>query len=179
MSSMRTGADYRESLRDGRRVWILGEGLVDDVTTHPATQPMVDEYVAWYDRHFDPKWQDTVLAPPDEGGVRRPVSYLVPRSADDLRRMGRCFSATTFPSAGNITHTPAYGHLIALGVLHAVGLGKAQPEQVANAEAYRAEIARTGRFLTLPRAPRRSAIGCARSRRAGRAQDRRAVHAAS
>jgi 4-hydroxyphenylacetate 3-monooxygenase len=148
MSSMRTGADYRESLRDGRRVWILGEGLVDDVTTHPATQPMVDEYVAWYDRHFDPKWQDTVLAPPDEGGVRRPVSYLVPRSADDLRRMGRCFSATTFPSAGNITHTPAYGHLIALGVLHAVGLGKAAPEQVANAEAYRAEIARSGRFLT-------------------------------
>src|SRR5260370_29572407 len=62
--------------------------------------------------------------------------------------MGRCFSATTFPSAGNIPHTPAYGHLIALGVLHAVGLGKAQPEQVANAEAYRAEIARSGRFLT-------------------------------
>ena len=148
MTSMRTGADYRESLRDGRRVWILGEGLVDDVTTHPATQPMVDEYVAWYDRHFDPKWQDIVIAPPDEGGVRRPVGYLVPRSVDDLRRMGRCFSATTFPSAGNITHTPAYGHLIALGVLHAVGLGKAQPEQLANAEAYRAEIARTGRFLT-------------------------------
>ena len=34
------------------------------------------------------------------------------------------------------------------GVLHAVGLGKAQPKQIANAEAYRAEIARTGRFLT-------------------------------
>jgi aromatic ring hydroxylase len=62
--------------------------------------------------------------------------------------MGRCFSATTFLSAGNVTHTPAYGHLIALGILHAVGLGNAQSEQVANAEAYRAEIARTGRFLT-------------------------------
>jgi 4-hydroxyphenylacetate 3-monooxygenase len=145
---MRTGADYRGSLRDGRRVWILGEGLIDDVTTHPATQPMVDDYVAWYDRHFDPKWQDTVLMPQDAGGVRRPVSYLVPKSADDLRRMGRCFSATTFLSAGNVTHTPAYGHLIALGVLHAVGLTNASPEQVANAEAYRAEIARTGRFLT-------------------------------
>ena len=73
MSSMRTGADYRESLRDGRRVWILGEGLIDDVTTHPATQPMVDEYVAWYDRHFDPQWQDSVLMPADAGGVRRPA----------------------------------------------------------------------------------------------------------
>src|SRR5207302_2133370 len=72
----------------------------------------------------------------------------VPRTSDDLVRMGKCFSATTFLSAGNITHTPAYGHLIALGVLHAVALHKAAPEQVTNAEAYRADIARTGRFLT-------------------------------
>ena len=45
---MRTGAEYRESLRDGRRVWIMGEGLIDDVTAHPATRATVDEYVAWY-----------------------------------------------------------------------------------------------------------------------------------
>ena len=51
---MRTGADYRNSLRDGRQVFILGEGPVEDVTTHPATQAMVEEYAAWYDRHADP-----------------------------------------------------------------------------------------------------------------------------
>lgn len=34
---MRTGAEYREALHDGRRVWVLGEGLVEDVTVHPAT----------------------------------------------------------------------------------------------------------------------------------------------
>ena len=60
---MRTGKEYREALRDGRRVWVVGEGAVDDVTTHPATRAMVDEYVTWYDRHFDPKWKDAVLAP--------------------------------------------------------------------------------------------------------------------
>src|SRR5262245_47190631 len=129
---MRTGSEYRDSLRDGRRVWILGEGPVKDVTTHPATQAMVEEYVAWYDRHFDPKWQDTVLMPPDGDGCRPPVGYIVPKSAEDLARMGRCFSATTFLSAGNITHTPAYGHLIALGVQNAVGLRNASPEQLVN-----------------------------------------------
>jgi 4-hydroxyphenylacetate 3-monooxygenase len=148
MTSLRRGAEYRESLRDGRRVWILGEGRIEDVTTHPATRAMVEEYVAWYDRHLDPAWQETVLAPPQSNGTRPPVGFLVPRTVDDLRRMGRCFSATTFLSAGNITHTPAYGHLIALGVLHAVGLHNASPKQAINAEAYRAEIARTGRFLT-------------------------------
>jgi len=148
MSAMRTGAQYRESLRDGRRVWIMGEGRVEDVTTHPATRAMVEEYVCWYDRHFDPEWQDILLTPADPDGARVPLGYLVPRSADDLARMGRCFSKTTFHSAGNITHTPAYGHLIALGVLFAVNARKASPQQSANAEAYRALIARTGRFLT-------------------------------
>src|SRR5262245_4019596 len=98
MSSIRTGADYRESLRDGRRVWLRGGGRIDDITTHPATSAMVDEYVAWYDRHFDPAWQDTVLTPADGEGKRSPLSYVVPRTADDLSRMGRCFSATTFLS---------------------------------------------------------------------------------
>jgi aromatic ring hydroxylase len=145
---VRTGSEYRQALRDGRRVHILGEELVEDVTTHPTTQPMVEQYVAWYDRHLDPAWQDRLLTPPDAHGKRFPVGFMVPRTADDLTRMGRSFSATCFMSAGNITHTPAYGHLIALGVLHAVGIRNAAPQQVTNAEAYRAHIANTGRFLT-------------------------------
>ena len=53
---MRTGAEYREALRDGRKIWVMGDGPVVDVTTHPATSAMVDEYAAWYDRHHDPAW---------------------------------------------------------------------------------------------------------------------------
>ena len=63
---MRTGNEYREALRDGRDVWVVGEGRIDDVTTHPATRAMVDEYVAWYDRQHDPAWADLVFrSPPD------------------------------------------------------------------------------------------------------------------
>jgi aromatic ring hydroxylase len=140
---MRTGAEYRQSLRDGRRVWVMGEGLIDDVTTHPATRAMVDEYVAWYDRHADPAWTDRVHTP--DGA---PLAYHLPNSADDLVRMGKCFSATTFLSAGNITHTPAYGHLITLGILAAVQERNVSSKQIADATAYRAFIASTERFLT-------------------------------
>src|SRR5207249_10936606 len=118
------------------------------VTVHPATRATVDEYVAWYDRHADPEWQAVVLTPADRPGGRVPWSYVLPRSTDDLRGMGRCFSATTFQSAGNITHTPAYGNLIALGILDAVRHGTVRAEQIANAAGYREMIARTGRFLT-------------------------------
>jgi 4-hydroxyphenylacetate 3-monooxygenase len=53
---MRTGAEYREALCDGRRIWVMGEGWAGDVTAHPATRAMVEEYAAWYDRHLDPAW---------------------------------------------------------------------------------------------------------------------------
>jgi 4-hydroxyphenylacetate 3-monooxygenase len=145
---MRTGAEYRESLRDGRKVWIVGEGAIDDVTVHPATRGMVDEYVAWHDRHFHADWQDVLFTPPDAQGERTAWAFMVPTTPGHLRAMGRSFSATTFLAAGNITHTPAYGHLIALGVLDVVQQRNVSAAQIANAEAYRALVARTGRFLT-------------------------------
>ncbi len=147
---MRTGNEYRAALRDARRVWVIGEGLVEDVTQHPATRPMVDEYAAWYDRHRDPDWADLVLTPPDGNGMRVPWGAVVPKSPADLQSMGRCFAATLFANAGNVTHTPTYGNLIALGVLYAVQLQAAdfRPEQVHHARRYRDEIAQSGRFLT-------------------------------
>ena len=146
---MRTGADYRETLRsDGRQVWVLGEGRVEDVTTHPATSAMIDEYVAWYDRHRDPAWQDVLVAPEAADREPTPWAFTVPRSTDDLIGMGRSFAKTLFHSAGNITHDPAYGHLIAMGVLTAVQQRNVSEKQIADAEAYRRLIADTGRFLT-------------------------------
>jgi aromatic ring hydroxylase len=145
---MRTGADYREGLRDGRNVWVMGEGKIADVTTHPATRAMVDEYARWYDLHLDPAWQDVLLSAQEAEGERVPWAYVAPRRVEDLLGMGRSFAKTIFLSAGNITHTPAYGNLIALGVATAVAALDLSPEWTAAAFAYRDEIARTGRFLT-------------------------------
>ena len=145
---MRTGGEYREALRDGRRIWVVGEGLIEDVTVHPATRAMVDEYAAWYDRHHDPEWREVLLTPPDASGARAPWAFALPRSAADLRAMGRSYAATIFLTAGNMTHTPGYGNLIALGIHDVVRQRNVSPEQVASAAAYRDWLARTGRFLT-------------------------------
>src|SRR3954453_10669128 len=147
--TMRTGADYRETLRsDGRQVWVLGPRRVEDVTTHPATRAMVAEYAPWYDRHRDPAWQDVLIAPEAPGREPTPWAFTVPRCTDDLIGMGRSFAKTLFHSAGNITHDPAYGHLIAMGILTAVTQRDVSEKQIADAEAYRRLIADTGRFLT-------------------------------
>ena len=106
---MRTGAEYRESLRDGRNVWVMGEGRVEDVTTHPATAAMVDEYVAWYDRHFDGEWQDTLLTEPGVDGERHPLAFAPPKTSADLRRLGKALSAVHFITGGNMTHAGLRG----------------------------------------------------------------------
>jgi aromatic ring hydroxylase len=141
---MRTGADYREALRDGRKVFVMGEGRVKDVTTHPATHAMVEEYAAWYDRHRDPAWYDLLC---DRDGAS--WSFALPKSVEDVVAMGRAFAKTLFHSAGNITHDPAYGNLIALGVLTCVqALNGADSENAARAKAYRDGIVKDQRFIT-------------------------------
>ena len=51
---LRTGAQYRDSLKDGRQIWINGE-RVKDVTTHPAFKPIVDVRARIYDMAHDAK----------------------------------------------------------------------------------------------------------------------------
>ncbi|MCS5667114.1 MAG: hypothetical protein NZ876_06975, partial [Dehalococcoidia bacterium] len=145
---MRTGSEYRESLRDGRDVWVMGEGPVEDVTTHPATSAMVLEYEKWYDRHFDPVWEDSLLTDPDGTTERNPLAFEVPTTSAQLQRQGEAIRAVLFASGGNITHTPGYGALIALGMLnHLKTLDKSSVE-IAAAREYQESIAHTGRFLT-------------------------------
>ena len=145
---MRTGAEYRESLRDGRNVWVIGEGPVDDVTTHPATAAMVEEYVSWYDRHFDPDWQDVLLTDAASNGLRKPLAFETPETSADLQRLGKALRAVFFINGGNMTHTPGYGALIALGLVNYLkGLNKST-EDIEAAEAYRESLAQSGRFLT-------------------------------
>src|SRR5262249_20917434 len=112
---MRTSKDYRDAIKDGRKIWMLGVGEIEDVTTHPLTRGMVDTYALWYDRHLDPAWQDLLTV--GEGAELRPLAYEIPRSSSDLRRLGKAVSAVALTTGGNMTHTPGYGALIALGLL--------------------------------------------------------------
>jgi aromatic ring hydroxylase len=121
----------------------MGGGAIEDVTTHPATAAMVEQYVAWYDRHRDPEWAETLV---DPSGT--PWAFVLPRTVEEVVAIGRAISKTIFLSAGNITHTPQYGHLIAMGVLAAAETRNAGPQHAENAEAYRREIVRDQRFVT-------------------------------
>ena len=59
---IRTGEEYRESLRDGREVWIGGE-RVADVTVHPQVRPLVDARARIYDMAHEAALRDVMPIP--------------------------------------------------------------------------------------------------------------------
>src|SRR5262249_14726307 len=61
-----TGAEYLESLRDGREIWIYGE-RVKDVTTHPAFRNTVRMIARLYDALHDPAHKAILTSETDTG----------------------------------------------------------------------------------------------------------------
>jgi 4-hydroxyphenylacetate 3-monooxygenase len=61
-----TGAEYLESLRDGREVYVYGE-RVKDVTTHPAFRNAARSIARLYDALHDAKTKPLLTATTDTG----------------------------------------------------------------------------------------------------------------
>src|SRR4026207_1459371 len=79
-----TGAEYLESIRDGREIWIYGE-RVKDVTTHPAFRNTVRMVARLFDALHDDKHKSKILLPTDtgNGGVTH-AYFKAPKSMEDL-----------------------------------------------------------------------------------------------
>jgi 4-hydroxyphenylacetate 3-monooxygenase len=61
-----TGAEYLESVRDGREIWIYGE-RVKDVTTHPAFRNTARMIARLYDALHEPATRDILTTETDTG----------------------------------------------------------------------------------------------------------------
>ena len=81
---IRTGDEYRDSLRDGRQVWIDGE-RVDDVATHPAFKPIVDARARIYDMAHDEARRDVMTYTDAESGQRCAIGAKLPLTKQDWR----------------------------------------------------------------------------------------------
>lgn len=77
---IRTGQEYRDSIRDGRRIWINGE-RVEDVTTHPMFKPLVDIRARIFDMQHEAEHQELMTVTQD--GERNALGSALPYSQDD------------------------------------------------------------------------------------------------
>ena len=103
-----TGAEYLESIRDGREIWIYGE-RVRDVTTHPAFRNTARMIARFYDTLHDPARQAIMTTETDTGsGGYTHWYYKASRSAADLVAARDAIAETARISYGWIGRTPDY-----------------------------------------------------------------------
>ena len=103
-----TGAEYLESLRDGREIWLYGE-RVKDVTTHPAFRNTARMIARLYDALHDPAQQDVLTMPTDTGnGGFTHKFYRPSRNAEEMVAARDAIAAWARISYGWIGRSPDY-----------------------------------------------------------------------
>jgi 4-hydroxyphenylacetate 3-monooxygenase len=113
---LRNGAQYKESLRDGRDVWINGE-KVEDVTADPTLGPGIDLMAEMFDAQFDPELRDvTTYVDPDDG-CRYSRSWQIPRTLQDLQERRKLVEYTSMKTVGTFGRPPDLAPLVAVGLI--------------------------------------------------------------
>jgi aromatic ring hydroxylase len=104
-----TGAEYIESLRDDREIFLYGE-RVKDVTEHPAFRNPVRMTARLYDALHDPEQRDVLTTATDADGSSGYTHrfYTTPHSADDLVADQQAIAAWARMSYGWMGRSPDY-----------------------------------------------------------------------
>lgn len=106
-SGIRNGADYIASLRDGRSVWIDGE-RIKDVTVDRRFRGAIQSIADLYDMQCDPAQQERMTFVSPSSGARVGLSFIQPRSADDLRRRREMMKRWMDAVGGMMGRTPDF-----------------------------------------------------------------------
>lgn len=104
--SARTGAQFLQRVREHPRdLWHRGQ-LVKDPTAHPAFQNGLQSLAALYDLQW--QRQGDMLYPSPATGEPVGLSFMIPRTLDDLRRVSRMMKVWADQHFGFLGRTPDY-----------------------------------------------------------------------
>ncbi|MDQ0217396.1 hypothetical protein ELQ35_07350 [Peribacillus cavernae] len=112
-----TGEQYKESLRDGRRVIDSKGNEIKDVTAHPALKRGIDNLAKVYDSQFDPETKDVTTFVNPEDGKRYSTGWMVPKTKEDLKRRREALRLSTYHTFGVFGRPNDYGSMMAMGFL--------------------------------------------------------------
>jgi aromatic ring hydroxylase len=111
---IRTGKQYLDSLRDGRRVWLQGESV--DVTEHPRLAGCARSVAAVYDLQHEPAHQELLTMPSPATGQRVSLAYLLPHSIEDLTRQRKMYEFLVRRAGGVAARLPQHLATVVLGL---------------------------------------------------------------
>ena len=133
---IRRGEEYLESLRDGRRVWLMGQ-QVKDVTTHAALAGCARSVAEVYDLQHDPAHQDLLTMPSPTTGQRVSLAYLLPHTVDDLARQRQMYEFLVRRAGGVAARLPQHLATVVIGLYDVRDLlGEVDPAFAAHVTRY-------------------------------------------
>jgi 4-hydroxyphenylacetate 3-monooxygenase len=105
-TSVYTGADFLESIQDGREIYIYGE-RVKNVTQHPAFRNSARMVARWYDRFHEKKNEIGVPTDNGSGNLTHPF-FLGSKTPDDLIRSRDAIAELQRVAFGWMGRSPDY-----------------------------------------------------------------------
>ncbi|SEJ53437.1 4-hydroxyphenylacetate 3-monooxygenase [Deinococcus reticulitermitis] len=101
-----TGAQFLDRLRQNPPTLYIDGKRVEDPTTHPSTRNMCRSLAGLYDLQHDPQWRDLLTY--EEGGVRYATSFMVPRTKENLHKIGEAHRVRANYGLGFLGRAPDY-----------------------------------------------------------------------
>ena len=97
---IRTGEDYRDSINDGRDVWING-ARVDDPCSHPQLKPIIDVRARIYDMQHAAETQEAMTY--EDAGERFAIGLRLPYEQQDWQDKRDAVDLVTRDIGGVVT----------------------------------------------------------------------------
>lgn len=128
-----TGEQYKESLRDGRRI-IDSEGKeIDDIVTHPAYKNSINRLAEFYDYQFDPETREKTTYIDEKDGNRYSLGWKIPQTKEDLKQRRELLRLSTYHTLGVFGRPNDYGSMKSMGFLLIIDkMRKHNPELAEN-----------------------------------------------
>ncbi|MGH2736546.1 MAG: 4-hydroxyphenylacetate 3-hydroxylase N-terminal domain-containing protein, partial [Actinomycetota bacterium] len=105
----RTGRQYIEALNNSSRdVQVHGERVEKGLAEHPAFRGVVGTYAQLFDMQHDPKLADMMTYESPTSGDRVGMSFLQPKSVEDLIRRRTMIKTWSDYSLGQLGRTGDY-----------------------------------------------------------------------
>lgn len=113
---LKTGAEFKSSLDDGRRVWVAGKKL-DKVTDDPGLNAGIDLLASMFDDQFTEEHADATTVVDQATGDVVTRSWQVPTTVEELADRRKMIEYTSLKTAGTFGRPPDLAPTIAVGLL--------------------------------------------------------------
>ncbi len=113
--ALKTGAEFKASLDDGRQVWVKGRKL-NKVTDNPGLDAGIELLASMFDDQFTDEHADATTVKDEKTGLVVSRAWQEPRTFEELRDRRKMIEYTSIKTAGTFGRPIDLAPTIAIGI---------------------------------------------------------------